>query len=82
MERGLTGVMEDIECWWADREPTTSCAKWEREAEIDACYDTSYDHDWNWEENYCMDEEETQEYNYNSCQKDIMEGPDDDGCTA
>lgn len=32
MEEEIQDLMEEIECWWADRTPEGTCARREREA--------------------------------------------------
>ena len=35
---GVEDVMEDLECWWAERAPETTCAKWERRQAEEDCW--------------------------------------------
>jgi len=47
IEREIEQVMEDLECWWADRTPTGTCAKHEREALMEACWASGKE--WMWD---------------------------------
>lgn len=38
MAHGVEDVMEDLECWWAERAPETTCAKWERRQAEEDCW--------------------------------------------
>ena len=48
LEKEIGQFMEDLECWWADRNNGDGdCAKRRREAERDACWQNGME--WHWD---------------------------------
>ena len=60
IEREIEQVMEDLECWWADRTPTGTCAKYERNALMEACWASGKE--WMWDLRTCLTYDEARLY--------------------
>ena len=57
VERDIDRFLEDIECWWADRNNGDGeCAARFREQEMENCWNEG--NEWDWDSNQCFTREE------------------------
>ena len=77
MDEALEGVtyafeyfIEEFECLQAESASEPTCAMWEREQAEEDCYEREDSSYWNYEEGWCMSEEQAIEYWRPRCQDD------------
>ena len=74
----MTEVWEDLECWWAERTPETTCAKWERWAEEEAAMEACWEEggEWWWDTQECLDWEAYQGKMEEQCAQEAIDYAD------
>ena len=63
-------AMGELECLRAESASEPTCARWEREQAEEDCYEREDSSYWNYEEEWCMSEEQAIEYWRPRCQDD------------